>query len=210
MITRNNFITAFLSILLLIPLLSLSSIDFQQTDGPFILPLLSSNPESDTSRESGIYSEQKTSRVDPSITEIVDELPVYYPDYTIKFRNRFTIPNSGGNAIVDHNVSIFLNKQGYSNPIDSAHFIMNITTNGTYPENTPISTDPLHGWIDTSIVIPRLSDLNTIYGIQPGDTATIYQWLDPRNTRFLDGVQPIYFADNFSVSGFSQISEVVG
>ncbi|MHA1947108.1 MAG: hypothetical protein ACXAC6_08770 [Candidatus Hodarchaeales archaeon] len=210
MITRNNLITAFLSILLLIPLLSLSSIDFQQTDGPFNLPLLSSNPESDTSRELGIYSEQRPSRVDPSISELVDELPVYYPESTIKFRNRFTIPNSGGNAIVDHNVSIFLNKQGYSNPLDPAHFIMNTTTNGSYSGNTPISTAPLHGWIDTSFVLPSLSDLDTIYGIVPGDNATIYQWLDPRNTRFLDGVQPIFFADNFSVSGFSQISELGG
>ncbi|MCK4848714.1 MAG: hypothetical protein KAT16_06820, partial [Candidatus Heimdallarchaeota archaeon] len=105
MITRNKLITIFLSLILLIPLLSLSPIDFQQTDGQFIPPLLSSNPESDLSNENGIYSEQRPSRVDLSISELVDEQPVYYPGDTIKFRNRFTIPNFGGYAIVDHNVS---------------------------------------------------------------------------------------------------------
>lgn len=137
--------------------------------------------------------------------EIVNQKPVFFPGDSIRVRNRFSTNEDPTYAVLNLNVSIYLHKQGYSSLTDPNHWFRNETTNFTAPLPTvPISNDPSQGWMDVTFQIPSISEL-TNYGIASGDNVTIYQYCQPNNTKFLEGLSPITFADNFTLSAFALV-----
>lgn len=137
--------------------------------------------------------------------EIVNQKPVYFPGDSIRVRNRFSTIEDPQYAVLNLNVSIYLHKEGYSSLTDPSHWFRNETTNFTAPlPMVPISDQASEGWIDFTFLIPSISEL-TSYGIASGDNVTIYQYCQPNKTKFLEGLDPIAFADNFTLSAFTLV-----
>ncbi|MHA1972392.1 MAG: hypothetical protein ACTSW1_05355 [Candidatus Hodarchaeales archaeon] len=171
-----------------------------------IPPLQNNNHNSDP-----IFSDAGTKNIEnnkeiPPVLSIVGNPPYkFFPGDEIHIETRFTIPNSNY-AIVDHNVSIFLFKEGDSNPLNPEYFLKNTTTNGTVASGVPISLDPQEGWINTTITVPSIDDLQTKHGVLPGDNVSIYQYIDPTKTKGVESVSPYAYIDNFTLAALPSIS----
>ena len=130
----NKFITSLTRGIILIPLLILPLVLVSSSNqlNPFMtdpkeqfVPILGERDIKGIRHPlSGIYPGKETSPIGSfSIEEIVNDQGTYFPGETIQVRNRFSGPLMGTWAITNQNISIYLHKQGHSDPLDSNHLI---------------------------------------------------------------------------------------
>jgi len=149
-----------------------------------------------------------------SINEIVDELDQYFPESSIRIRNRFTIP--AGLAIVQQVIYIFLfeanvdvqtmiDEGNTSDPTTATHYVHQVSTNGTPAGAASYSTDPSHGWIDTTFLIPNMTRLGDM-GISSDDYVDIFQYYPAHNKSDSSIGTTITRIDTFKLSAVAEFS----
>ncbi|UCG89695.1 MAG: hypothetical protein JSU57_04260 [Candidatus Heimdallarchaeota archaeon] len=149
-----------------------------------------------------------------SINEIVDPQDQYFPGSNIRIRNRFTIP--AGLAIVQQVIYIFLfenntspqimkDEGNSSEPITSTYYVHHTITNGTPAGAASYSTDPSHGWIDTTFQLPNMTKLTSM-GISSDDYVTIFQYYPAHNRSESSIGTPINHTDTFKLSAAAEFS----
>ncbi|MHA2136818.1 MAG: hypothetical protein ACW98G_02950 [Candidatus Hodarchaeales archaeon] len=221
---QNKRLSPFYSLLLIVPLLIMSSLlipfigfnisQESQSGRDFVTSLRNPNLDTNPLPQSGIYR-NKDSQNSPyfAIAEIEPNKAIYFPEETMSVTNRFNSAQTGSYAIVSQVIYLYLNSSTISNLSDTTHLIATAVTNGTHAENFPaISNDPTYGIIDVSFTIPEMTNLTTRYGISPGDTVSIFQYYpggSTNTTAKIENVDPFAKIDYFTISGFSTLAEEI-
>ncbi len=177
-----------------------------------VMPLRKNIPSQSNTPPTGIIPISRAPR--GSINEIVDELDQYFPESSIRIRNRFTIP--AGLAIVQQVIYIFLfeasvdvqtmiDEGNRSDPTTSTFYVHQATTNGTPAGTASYSTDPSHGWIDTTFLIPNMTRLGEM-GISSDDYVDIFQYYPAHNRSDSSIGTTITRIDTFKLSAVAEFS----
>ncbi|MFX1285115.1 MAG: hypothetical protein ACFFB5_15750 [Promethearchaeota archaeon] len=179
-----------------------------------VKPLRKNIPSSTDIPRTGIIPPSEAPR--GSINEIVDGPDQYFPESSIRIRNRFTIPATEL-AIVQQVIYILLfeasvevqtmiNEGNNSdpNPTSSSYYVHQATTNGTPAGTASYSTDPSHGWIDTTFIIPNMTSLEAM-GISSGDDVDIFQCYPAKNATSRIGTF-LYYIDTFKLSAVADFT----
>ncbi|PWI49736.1 hypothetical protein CEE45_01000 [Candidatus Heimdallarchaeota archaeon B3_Heim] len=220
---QNKRLSPFYSVLLIVPLLIMSSLllpfvgiilpQEKQSAGHYITSLRDPDLDTNPLPQSGIYR-NKDSQNSPyySIAEIEPNKAIYFPEETISVANRFNSAQTGSYAIVSQVIYLYLNSSTITNLSDTTHLIATTVTNGTHAKDYPaISDDQTYGMIDVTFTIPEMTNLTNRYGISPGDNVSIFQYYpggSTNTTAKIENVVAFAKIDYFTVSGFSTLTEV--
>ncbi|MHA2248480.1 MAG: hypothetical protein ACXADY_26265, partial [Candidatus Hodarchaeales archaeon] len=148
-----------------------------------------------------------------SIDTILNPLPQYFPGSNISISNKFEI--TPGLAIVQQVIFIFLfnenswtvqemiDEGNITDPMhNSSYYVHNATTNGIPEGAASYSTNPNHGYINTTFTIPSLTELQAI-NIGSDDNVTIFQFYPANNETSLIS-KSIYQTDTFKLSAAAE------
>ncbi len=214
----------FISIIILLSLSATISLQIDSIDSlsdlslyskpEYVLPLARQDYLASSLPKAGVFPNGNNPwRISANILEIEGNPTVIFPGDTITVRNRFNDPAQIGTyAIVSQEIEIFLFEGGTSpTPLTSTP-ITTAVTNGTRDTGFTIelSSNPQHGWIDHSFILPDLTGFDAI-GIQPGEQVQIYQYYPSGNTTAkLESLTPFNKTDITLLGGFSTINAVLG
>lgn len=196
---------------------------FSSSDHNFVPPL----------RENDILP--TTEELSPNLTSpltitssIINQPALITPGTELHITTRMDIPNSdlgaGYHAILEQEIKLYL----YTEPDLNAKYngtdisslepthIINTTnggqpvTNATEPGSlkTRMSDNQTEGWINFTITLPTMTNLQNDYNITHNDNVAILQYFpggSQNATANIEGIDPFWYMDNFTLTGVANI-----
>jgi len=162
-------------------------------------------------------------------SSIINQPALITPGTELHLRTRFIIPNSisvpspEGYAILEQEINLYLYTEPDLNAkfdgtdiqnLESTHIIN--TTKGGQPVTNAIdpgsltarlSNDTSEGWINCTITLPTMTDLQNDYNITHNDNVAILQYFPGNSSEDakIVGIDPFWYTDNFTLTGVANI-----
>jgi len=157
-------------------------------------------------------------------SSIINQPAIITPGTELHLTTQFVIPGSSGCVILEQEINLYLYTEPDLNTKFNGTHLENLnpphiinTTNGGQPVTNAtdpgsldprLSYDPSEGWINFTITIPDMTDLQNDYNITHGDSVTILQYFrggSQNATAKIEGVDPFWYMDNFTLTGVANI-----